>query len=166
MIVRWTSYSALLVYGLSIFGIVLAPNTGHGSDPMSEVGAAPALPVPETPLRGFAISLHHTEQLSLYLDAIDQIASLGFNCVEIATPAYQTDGAAHEIRIETGPGRGPSRSQLVKLLKHAKRRGLTVALMPQVLFTDPRGNEWRGKDPPRPMGPVVARLPKDGRLLS
>lgn len=99
------------------------------------------------------MSLHHTDGLHLYMQAIDEMAHLGFNCVEIATPAFQTDGASDKIRIETGPDRGPSKDQLVALLRHARRRGLTTALMPQILFTHPRGNEWRGKIHPESWDP-------------
>jgi len=96
-------------------------------------------------MRGFAVSLHHTNQLDAYLLAINQIAELGFNSIEIVTPAFQIDGQSHQIKIESGPNRGPKRRQLLAVLHHARQLGLTTTLMPQVLFTRPRGNEWRGK---------------------
>lgn len=140
-----TGYVALCVYGLSILGAVIAPDQ-TGDDPLRATQTLPRnAPPKHQPLCGFAISLHHTDHLHLYLQAIDEMATMGFNCVEVATPAFQTNGQSNQIRVETGPGRGPQRWQLLKLLHHAKRRNLTTALMPQVLFTDPRGNEWRGK---------------------
>ena len=142
---RSTGYTALVLYGLSIFGAVTAPGPGRSD-------AQPVLSTESKPTRlssqalcGFAINLHHTDQLHLYLRAIDTIVSLGFNSVEITTPAFQDNGGSEEIRIETGVGRGPHRWQLLTLLHYARSRGLTTVLMPQILFTSPRGNEWRGK---------------------
>ena len=141
---RYTGLMALLIYALSILGMALAPQEANHSA-IYTVDRTRLTKLPPRPLRGFAISLHYTEHLPLYLKAIDEIVALGFNGVEIATPAYQTHGAAKTIQIETGPGRGPQRWQLIKLLRYAHQKGLTTALMPQVLFTHPRGNEWRGK---------------------
>ena len=155
------------VYALALLAACVA-TVGHRSDveadshtaepPHSATTADPAPapppdeqhsadPLPDK-IVGFAISLHHTEHLDLYLESIDEIADLGCNAVEIVTPAFQEHGASDKIELLTGPGRGPSREMLVKLLSHAHRRGLTTTLMPVVLFTNPRGNEWRGKISP------------------
>lgn len=141
---RHAGCAALIVYGLSILGTLIAPRPTVGQRLPSGVWARRDVP-PGSPLRGFAISLHHTDRLALYLAAIDEMAALGFNCVEVATPAFQTNGASQQIRIETGTQRGPTRDQLVTVLRHARQRGLVTALMPQILLTHPRGNEWRGK---------------------
>ncbi len=145
-------YAALGAYGLSILGAVMAPTQTDGDSrpvPMRRAGHT----LSEPPLRGFAISLHHTEHLHLYLQAIDEMVELGFNCLEVTTPVFQTNGQAQEIHIKTGPGGGPERWQLVALLHHASQRRLTTALMPQILFTAPRGNEWRGKIHPAQWDP-------------
>ena len=138
----------MIVYGLSILGAAVAPRPST-SDSSQTLRTVAATPLPNRtliqPLRGFAISLHHTDQLDRYVQAIDEMAALGCNSIEIATPAFQTNGASQQIDIQTGSGRGPYREQLIELLHHAKSRGLYTALMPQVLFTHPRGNEWRGK---------------------
>jgi len=47
--------------------------------------------------------------------------------------------------LEVGPDRGPYRSRLVELIRHAKRRGMTTALMPTIRLAEPRGGEWRGQ---------------------
>ncbi len=146
--------AAFALYTLSLLGVVFVTDHPHRqplySPTTDQRAQRSAVPLP---LRGFAISLHHTDQFPLYLQAVDEIAALGFDSLEVATPAFQTDGASQQIRIETGPGRGPQRGQLVTLLKHAKTRGLTTSLMPQVLFTQPRGNEWRGKIHPHNWAP-------------
>lgn len=97
------------------------------------------------PLVGFALNIHYNDDQNLYLNAIDELATLGCNAVMFSTPAFQTNGASNNIRMEVGPGRGPYRERLIALIKHARQRGMTTALMPTVLFTAPRGGEWRGK---------------------
>ncbi len=103
---------------------------------------------PQAKTFGFALNVHHTDQLDLYLQAINEQAQLGCNSLLVLTPAFQRDGAAADISIQVGPGRGPARHQLLVLLEHARLRGMTTCLMPVVLFTQPRGNEWRGKISP------------------
>lgn len=97
------------------------------------------------PLVGYAVNLHYNDDQQRYLDAIDDVAELGCNAVIITTPAFQTNGASTEIRLEVGPGRGPYRARLLELIQKVKQRGMTTVLMPMVLFTHPRGSEWRGK---------------------
>jgi hypothetical protein len=145
---------AVVTFGLSLWGAAFAPgvpgDTPEVPPPIDR--STPREPIPPV-LRGFTLSLHHTEQFPLFLRAIDEMAALGLNSVQVATPAYQTDGSTVDVRVESGPNRGPDRDQLLHLLKHAKSRGLTTALMPQVLFTSPRGNEWRGKIHPEQWDP-------------
>jgi len=143
--VRHVLGMAWVVYSLSVLGVVFAPD---------QTSVVPRLPVRtgyvfSTPVRGFTLNLHYTDDLQPYITAVDEIASLGCNSLQVVTPVFQADGSSHEIKVETGPGRGPGRRQIVDLLRHAKRRGLMTSLMPQVLFTHPQGNEWRGKIHPR-----------------
>jgi len=143
----------LLVYGLSLWGALAA---GDGSTAASaQTGATPAQrqpsPVataPATPALlplGFAINLHHTDDLPRYLRAVDRIAGLGFDSLLVVTPAFQEHGASEQIPIPPNPDHAPSRAQLLELLGHAKAKGLRTALMPILLLSSPRGNEWRGK---------------------
>jgi hypothetical protein len=97
------------------------------------------------PLRGFALNFHHTPDIKIYFDAIDQIQDMGFDSIEVVTPMYQTNGASTDIRIIVGPGKSPSHEDLAKVLAYAKQKGFRTALMPIVLLAEPRGNEWRGK---------------------
>ena len=103
---RCAGYTVLIVYGLSILGAAVASHQATNQLP-SGPPLARAVPSPNQsltqPLRGFAISLHHTDQLDRYLQAIDQIVALGANSVEVATPAFQINGASQQINIETGP---------------------------------------------------------------
>jgi hypothetical protein len=134
-------YLALAVYVLAVIGAACAPTL-----PAAEAPPAPRLTDSGQPLLGFAFSLHHTDDLEPYLRAVDDIADMGFNSLEIVTPAYQTDGAASDIAIQ--PGLSAQREDVLRLLKRAHQRGLRTSLMPIVLFSEPRGNEWRGKIKP------------------
>jgi hypothetical protein len=108
---------------------------------------------PHSQLIGMALNLYHTDQLDLYHDALEQMSQSGFNAVQIVTPIFQVDGGAQEVRLEHGRGRGPSMDDIASLLSHAKQLGMATMLMPQISFTHPRGNEWRGKLQPEHWAP-------------
>lgn len=153
---------AVLLYVVAAAGALWSPSSDApdvgGSPPAGPASAsqpASKAPPPAEPQRetteqmvGFAINFHHTDKIDRYLAAVDEMADMGVTSLEIVTPAFQRDGAAEEIRITVGPGLSPKREDLVKLLKHAKAKGMTTKLMPIVLFSQPRGNEWRGKIKP------------------
>jgi hypothetical protein len=122
----------------------IADDYGYKFDDASTDDAQP-LWNGSTPIRGFALNYHHTRDVGIYYKAIDHIADMGFNAVEIVTPMYQTNGATTDIGIRIGPGQSPDPKDLASVLRHAKSRGLTTTLMPIVLLAQPRGNEWRGK---------------------
>ena len=145
---------ALAVYAASLCGaVIVAHAPDHSRQP--EPRAAPAAEPTRRPgpTVGFALNLHYADQLDRHLQALDELARLGVDSVEILTPAFQRDGAAEVIDLYPGLGRGPRRAQLVALLRHARQRRLATTLMPVVLFTDPRGNEWRGKISPENWDP-------------
>lgn len=146
MAVRVSISIALLTYLLALAGAAIAPHAV--AQPAASPPAVSEEAHPPAPIVGFSINLHHTEKIHLYHESIDQLVELGIDSLQIVTPAFTADGAAQTITIEHGPGRGPTRDQLVGLLSYAKQRGLRTALMPVVLFTKPRGNEWRGKISP------------------
>lgn len=142
---------ALCLNLLAIVGALIASLTSH----------APIVTPAITPPRidtvqslehqqvvGFSLNVHYTDQLPKYHRAIDMIADLGCNSLQILTPAFQDDGAATHISITNQPGRCPTSQQLLALLKHAHERNLKTLLMPTILFSKPRGNEWRGKISP------------------
>ncbi len=109
------------------------------------------IPIPESPsipLLGFTLNLHHNNEHELYQQAVTDLADMGFDTVQFTVPVFQTDGRSDEIRIETGPGRGPRADRLIDLIRRARARRMTVILSPILLFTKPRGDEWRGKISP------------------
>jgi len=129
----------------------------HGHNPADELPSSqPAAPLNvEGPvfINGFALNLHHTDKIEPFFKAIDEIADMGFNSVEIVTPAFQVHGGSTKIALEVGPGHSPRREDLVAVLNYARKRGLRTVLMPIVLFSAPRGNEWRGKIQPEDWDP-------------
>ncbi len=140
-----------LLYALIVWASLTAPAA-------TDIAAVDASPVRRTttadrPTRsptddlwlGCAISLHHTDRLDLYLDAINtMVDTIGFTSLEVVTPAFQTHGTAPEVGIVHGPGAGPYRDQLLAILRQARARGMRTALLPIVLLSDPVKDEWRG----------------------
>ncbi len=100
------------------------------------------------PVLGMSINVYHAPDMAPYREAIDGIADLGCNTLQIVTPMFVENGASRRVEILVGPDRGPSRADLLDLIRHARARGLRVHLMPQVNLYAPRGNEWRGKISP------------------
>ncbi|MFW6058722.1 MAG: glycoside hydrolase family 113 [Phycisphaeraceae bacterium] len=155
MLVRIVIILVLLIYVLSVVAVLTIPAP---ADTRSRVDGEPRNePAAEMPRRaetlpqlvGITLNLYHTDDVQRHVNAVDRIAALGFNTLHAVSPVFQRDGAANEIeRIVGEPGRALQRDQIVRVLGHAKERGLRVTLMPQINFTAPRGNEWRGKIQP------------------
>ena len=143
---RIVGWMAVLLYLAVVTAVVLYAPTLPESPTDETSQAPPARGQMELPLMGFALNVHHVDDVALYIEAIDQMAELGANAVEIITPAYQRDGASTEINID--PKRCPERGQLQQIIRHARQRELCVVFMPIVLFAQPRGTEWRGKIQP------------------
>ena len=148
---RWLFILTLLVFIAAMAAAALTEKVDRRAV-HHPIVAAPApspqaqrpAPLP-SPLVGFTLNLHHNDDHALYRQAVTDLADMGFNAVQFTVPVFQTDGQANDIRIETGPARGPRADRLIDLIALARRRGMTVMLAPIVLFTHPRGDEWRGK---------------------
>lgn len=155
---RLLLYAALGVYLLSLLGAALAiaaarsapmlPNPPDQQAAALHATTAPGSPSATSsgmrqPIIGFAFSFHHAQDLKPYLRAVDELAAMGINSIQIVTPAFQTDGASEVITID--PQRSAQRQHIIDLIRYARGKGMNTALMPIVLFTNPRGTEWRGK---------------------
>jgi len=149
---------------LAISGLLLGAGLGYAlytlaagpRVPGPDAGPPPPLSAPDParraglpqPMLGFALDLHHTQHLERYLDAVDRMAELGFNTVQVLTPMFQVHAESEQIARETGPGAGPAREDLITLLRHIEARGLHAVLMPVVLLRDPEEGQWRGRIEP------------------
>ena len=141
---------AIGLYLLAIFGALIAPQpSNHNIKPqVPERLIAQEQSLEHRQVVGFSLNVHYTDHLPKHLRAIDMVAEMGCNSLQILTPAFQQDGASTHISITNKPGRCPSTQQLLTLLHHARQRHLKTLLMPTILFAKPRGNEWRGKISP------------------
>jgi glycosyl hydrolase family 113 len=156
--IKTLAYTATGVFLLAMIGAAIADlGSAHRSAPTQGATNSDKNDLPSTPGNdqyvGSALNLYQTDHLGLYLDAIDQMRATGFNALLVVTPVFQTDGASQEVRTMIGPGKGPSDTDIAALLNRAKSRGMRTVLMPQINFTDPRGNEWRGKLQPEHWAP-------------
>lgn len=140
-------YLAAGLYLLSILSAMLANNQNHvaSQDKHPQITTATGL---QNQIVGFSLNVHYTQQLPKYFQAIDMVAQMGCNSLQILTPAFQKHGASNHITMPNQPGGVPTSNQLSQLIKHAKKRNLKTLLMPTILFSQPRGNEWRGKISP------------------
>ncbi len=93
---------------------------------------------------GFSLNLWHFADRSAVPRAVDRVAELGCNAVQIVTPMFASHGGSPGVQLQTGPGRGPAADDLVAVMRYARGKGLKVVLMPRLELTQPRGSEWRG----------------------
>jgi len=95
------------------------------------------------PFHGMAIQAASAYQpVERYGKLIAEVAELGADTLILSVDVYQEHAGSR--RVEVDPDRIPSQGDLLALLAIAKQRGLRIILMPKVLLSDPRGNEWRG----------------------
>ena len=99
------------------------------------------------PICGFALCVHHISDLDLYLRSIDTVHAMGATSLEIVTPMFQYTKDAPSIRRL--PDRCPTREQLIRLLTHAKSKGMHTTLLPIVLLERRGKGDWRGVISPR-----------------
>lgn len=71
-----------------------------------------------------------------------EIAELGADTVLIGNAGYQEHAGSKSFQID--PKVTPSKEQWLEIFRIAHDNGLRVILMPIILLSSPRGNEWRG----------------------
>jgi hypothetical protein len=93
-------------------------------------------------IRGFSIQLSDPQGRDNYLKAIDDLADMGCTWVNLVVAARQADKKAESISINWQ--NIPSEKDIVRILRHAKARGMNVMLMPIVLLDKAGSKDWRG----------------------
>lgn len=94
-------------------------------------------------IRGLAIQINSGENaFPTYSPLFREAAGLGANSMLISPAAYMEHAKSQAIWIDAR--KVPAHDEFVALLKHARKLGLRVILMPTVLLSHPRGSEWRG----------------------
>jgi hypothetical protein len=105
------------------------------------------LPSPDPPYHGMAIQVYSADNVvARYGQMIREIAELGADTVLFSLDGFQKHVESTDIR--TDPKRTPTDDEWLELFDLAHNQGLRIVLMPKILLSDPRGNEWRGKIQP------------------
>lgn len=141
----------LLAY-LMVVGCVMWPapeqksaqaDTAHIASPVAQRVNAGGMPY-----RGMVLQVQRIDGEGMeYKRAIDAIADVGADSVEIVVDSRQENGSSSMIFLDLRMT--PSPERLTDLIKYAKSRKLRVLVMPIVLLEKPVGNEWRGTIKPQ-----------------
>ncbi len=136
---KWFSpITMLLAAGLAAL-LIDGPPTVRG--PTQQLGAVAVRAAPA--YRGLAIQVDTSHRpLQRYGPMVRQIADLGADTVLFSVNAYQTDAGATDIHVD--PRKTPEDAIWRALLRLARDCGLRIVLMPKILLSAPRGQEWRG----------------------
>lgn len=127
--------------GSSISG---SSESTSAADPL-RFAPAPRMPllVGEETYHGLAWQIHNSEHAVHEAGIVlNQIADVGADTVLISNAGYQEHAGSETFQID--PKVTPSHEQWMEIFEIAHDNGLRVVLMPIILLSDPRGNEWRG----------------------
>jgi hypothetical protein len=143
-------FAGVLVY-LTVVGCVVwpggqTPANSSAASFANEANAAPralAADLSGMPYRGMVLQVQRIDDLTTYTKAIDAIADVGADTVEIVVDSRQENGGNSVIFLDMRMS--PTPDKLTALVKYAKSKRLRVVIMPIVLLQKPRGErEWRG----------------------
>ncbi|HET6251611.1 MAG TPA: hypothetical protein VFE47_28255 [Tepidisphaeraceae bacterium] len=139
--------SALAVFVIAV-GCSIFPgpeNAGTKStvtvdtDPLPVVSSAK---LEGLPLRGIVLQVQRIDSPEIYYKAIDDIAAVGADTVEIVVDSKQENAGSNIIFVDVR--QTPTLEKLEALIEYAHSKNLRVVLMPIVLLERPRSTEWRG----------------------
>jgi len=143
----------LLQPGVALGAIVAAwqvsrlDNTTARERPEAPAAAEPTPPpkVPQGgPFYGVAIQLHGgTDVYEKYNGLIPEIAGLGADSVLFVVSAWQDHAGSIDLHMDVR--KTADADAVGSLCDLAARNGLRTILMPIVLLSHPRNNEWRGR---------------------
>jgi hypothetical protein len=136
---------------VALVALAVAWQVGHVSRVADEVPAEPgslATPVRPVPVggqfRGMAIQLHGGPDVyARYHRLIPEVADLGADTVLFVVHGWQDHAGSLDLHIDAQ--RTAHAGDVGKLCDLAKAHGLRTILMPIVLLSNARNNEWRGK---------------------
>lgn len=107
-------------------------------------------PAADPPFRGMSLKVDDARRMPAYLDALDRIAGLGADAVQVMVVLWQENGRSNRVFADRASI--PDDRDLGRLFDRAKARGLRVMVLPYVLLASPAGNEWRGSVTPDDWG--------------
>src|SRR5204863_3540828 len=94
------------------------------------------------PFRGVVLQVQRIDAPDVYYKAVDDIAGLGADTIEIVVDSKQENASSGLIFIDIR--QSPTIEKLTALIQYAKSKHLRVVLMPIVLLQKPENNDWRG----------------------
>ncbi len=137
----------LIVFAFIILAVICFQYLpGEDPDSSANIVPNPAKPSEAGEFRGISLQLHNSDNGHPYEQYIDEIAQTGANTICLVVHGYQENAGSASIFIDNR--KTIDNSRLAKLIAHAHARKLRVMVMPVVLLTKRRGNEWRGKIKP------------------
>lgn len=154
MKVAWQIVSALCVVAAAFWWACTGrgdPARGTANRPNPPDRPAADTPAPRVPVSLVSGAPYHgmSWQVHYSATAVEQarvmcreIAELGADTIMISNPGYQEHAGSDTFKID--PVVTPSREQWLQIFDIAHSNGLRVILMPIILLSNPRGNEWRG----------------------
>lgn len=108
--------------------------------PQKQAYAAEAPAVKQ--IRGFSMQLNDKTGYEHYIKAIDELAAMGCTSVNFVVAGRQKD--VHAETMSMNWDNLPPQTDIEKILRHAKSRGIYTILMPIVLLDQAESKEWRG----------------------
>ena len=93
-------------------------------------------------LNGAVLGLHARGSVGDYDQHLDELADLGFRHVCLTFPGFLENVSSH--RIDRHGPRTVSDRVLIETIEGARRRGMTILLLPIVLLRDDGDDDWRG----------------------
>jgi len=112
---------------------------------LPKLGPARRLPLPKNDVQYHGISwqIHYSyDCVNRARKMIGQIADLGADTILISNAGTQEHAGSETFQID--PKITPTPDEWQQIFKIAHDNGLRVILMPIILLSEPRGNEWRG----------------------
>lgn len=98
-----------------------------------------------------ALTLHSKDPNFDYSPMLRELPDLGVNFVSVSIHVYQDHGDS--LAPARHPTKTPSDGTIRRVLKEARRLGLEIGILPIVLLSSPKDNDWRGNlSPPDARG--------------
>lgn len=119
-----------------------AKTTSGSAETESSSKPVPPADLGEMPFRGMVLQVQRIDGPEVYDKAIDDIAAMGADTVEIVVDSKQENGSSSCIFVDVR--QAPTIEKLTALIQYAKSKRLRVVLMPLVLLQRPVDNQWRG----------------------
>ncbi len=127
-----------------------ATNARLARAPSADRSRPPAptrLPAADPPYHGVAIQVHSAHDVvPRGRQMLREIAALGADTALFGLDGFQKH--VESTKIAPDPVRMPTDDEWLELFAQAHDLDLRVVLMPKILLSDPRGNNWRGKIQP------------------